>query len=97
MRRVPIEPPGGSGAPLGDPSNPAYSVAVSDKEAIDARATKAEHNKSARLYPLGTSLSELAPDAVSAGLLTPAQAMFPGLRHRAVGVDSWRHGSIVGR
>lgn len=51
MRRVPIEPPGGSGAALGDPSNPSYSVSVSDAEAITARAKKADDVDSKRLFP----------------------------------------------
>ncbi|KAF7195002.1 Mechanosensitive ion channel protein Msy1 [Pseudocercospora fuligena] len=87
MRRIPIEPPGGAGAPLGDPANPAYSVALSDTEAAAARAEKAKKVESGRLYPTGTNMSEFmgTPSAlggVGSSLLSPAMAMFPGLKQR---------------
>lgn len=96
-RRVPIDPPGGSGPALGDPSNPSYSVAVSDIDAISARSAKAEKTESSRLYPTGTSIVELVPEAISASvdLLTPAMAMFPGLRARHGPAEGARRPSAI--
>ncbi|KAI5358832.1 putative EF-hand domain, mechanosensitive ion channel MscS, LSM domain superfamily [Septoria linicola] len=93
IRRVPIEPPGGSGPALGDPSNPAYSVAVSDSEAVAARAAKAEKTEGTRLFPSGTSFAELVPATVGGGFLSPAQAMFPGLKQR----NAHKHDDVSGR
>ncbi|KAL2065215.1 hypothetical protein VTL71DRAFT_2884 [Oculimacula yallundae] len=60
MRKVPILGPGGGGAPLGDPSNPAYSVAVSDEIAVAAREKAAKDADAARLHPLSqTSASDV--------------------------------------
>lgn len=58
-RRIPLEPPGGSGAPLGDPSNPAYSVAVSDLEGVAARERKRVSVEAKRLVPLGGRYEDL--------------------------------------
>ena len=82
IRRVPIEPPGGSGAGLGDPANPSYSVSITDTEAAEARAAKAAKTEAAKLYPTGTSVAELVPATQGGGFLSPAQAMFPGLKQR---------------
>ena len=85
MRRIPIEPPGGAAAPLGDPANPSYSVAVSDLEAIDARAKKAAKVEESRLFPTGKGPTFL--EAISTGFQNPAQAMIAGISGR-------RNGSI---
>lgn len=82
MRRVPIAPPGGSGLPLGDPANPAYSVSVSDREAIDARKVHSDKHEASRLFPTGSSLAEMMPDAISSALRNPAQAMFSSMNGR---------------
>ncbi|PVH74771.1 hypothetical protein DL98DRAFT_575425 [Cadophora sp. DSE1049] len=58
MRKIPIFGPGGGGAPLGDPSNPSYNVAVSDEIAAAARDKAAKDADAARLYSL--SLRELS-------------------------------------
>jgi len=92
-RRIPIEPPGGAAPPLGDPANPAYSVAVSDMEAIVARSKQSTEAEAARLFPSGSStpgggLASLLPEAVSSGMQNPAQAMIAGLTGR-------RNGSLV--
>jgi hypothetical protein len=47
LKRVPINGPGGGGDPLGGPSNPTYSVAVTDEFAANARA-KSEESKAAK-------------------------------------------------
>ncbi|KAK3717388.1 hypothetical protein LTR37_005777 [Vermiconidia calcicola] len=86
MRRIPIEPPGGSAPALGDPANPAYSVAVSDQEALDARARKAAELEESRLFPKGTGSSFLG-EALSSAFQNPAQTMIAGITGR-------RNGSI---
>jgi hypothetical protein len=52
LQKIPIFGPGGSGAPLGDPSNPSYSVAVSDDVAAAARDRAAKDADAARMSPL---------------------------------------------
>lgn len=52
MRKVPINGPGGGGKPLGDPLNPAYSVAVSDAQAVETRNKFAKDADAARLHPV---------------------------------------------
>ncbi|KAL2159752.1 hypothetical protein VTH06DRAFT_1885 [Thermothelomyces fergusii] len=47
LKKVPIYGPGGGGDELGGPSNPSYSVAVTDEFAAQARA-KSEREKAAR-------------------------------------------------
>ncbi|KAL2167949.1 hypothetical protein VTG60DRAFT_588 [Thermothelomyces hinnuleus] len=47
LKRVPIYGPGGGGDALGGPSNPSYSVAVTDEFAAQARA-KSEQEKAAK-------------------------------------------------
>ncbi|KAK4508811.1 hypothetical protein PRZ48_002550 [Zasmidium cellare] len=58
-RRIPLGPPGGSAAPLGDPSNPAYSVAISDLEGVAARERKRVEVEGARLVPVGGRYEDL--------------------------------------
>ncbi|KAK6086795.1 mechanosensitive ion channel [Seiridium cupressi] len=51
LKKVPINGPGGGGEALGGPTNPTYSVTVSDREAAQAR-DKADQEKDAkRLVP----------------------------------------------
>ncbi|KAI1869039.1 hypothetical protein JX265_003045 [Neoarthrinium moseri] len=47
LKKVPIYAPGGGGEALGGPTNPSYSVTVSDQEAARARA-KADDDKDAK-------------------------------------------------
>nr|POE49006.1 hypothetical protein CFP56_32158 [Quercus suber] len=82
MRRVPIEPPGGAGPPLGDPANPSYNVSVSDRDATDARKVHADKHEAERLFPKGSGFADLLPDAISSGFRNPAQAMFSSMTGR---------------
>jgi hypothetical protein len=47
LKKIPINGPGGGGDPLGGPSNPTYSVAVTDEFAVSARE-KSEKEKEAK-------------------------------------------------
>ncbi len=58
LRKVPIFGPGGGGAPLGDPANPTYSVAVSDEMAATSRTKAAKDADTARLHPTNASVPE---------------------------------------
>jgi hypothetical protein len=60
MRKVPILGPGGGGAPLGDSSNPSYSVAISDAEATRSREKAAKDADAGRLYPLHVPVNKNA-------------------------------------
>ncbi|XXG97902.1 hypothetical protein Hte_004218 [Hypoxylon texense] len=51
LKRIPIYGPGGGGDPLGGPSNPTYSVAVSDAEAIAARDKAGQEKEGKRMVP----------------------------------------------
>ncbi|KAK4248565.1 Mechanosensitive ion channel-domain-containing protein [Corynascus novoguineensis] len=63
LKRVPINGPGGGGDALGGPANPAYSVAVTDDFAAEARA-KSEKEKAAK--KLANQSAEEAANADSA-------------------------------
>jgi hypothetical protein len=52
LRKVPIFAPGGGAAALEHPTNPSYSVAVSDEVAATAREQVAKDADAARLSPL---------------------------------------------
>ncbi|TVY83240.1 putative MscS family protein [Lachnellula suecica] len=60
LRKIPIFGPGGGAAPLGDPTNPSYSVAVSDDVAAAARDKAAKDADSARLNPTNPEKAHLA-------------------------------------
>ena len=51
LRKVPIYGPGGGADPLGAPTNPSYSVAVSDSLAAEARDKAAKDKENMRLVP----------------------------------------------
>ncbi|KAK5736639.1 hypothetical protein LTR17_007296 [Elasticomyces elasticus] len=87
-RRVPIEPPGGSAPALGDPANPAYSVAVSNQEAESFRSKHTTDTEAKRLFPVGRGLGMFMPDAVSSAMQSPAVAMMAGVMGR-------RNGSVT--
>lgn len=57
LRKVPIYAPGGGAEPLGGPSNPGYSVAISDELAAAARDKAAKAKEAKRLVP-STSASK---------------------------------------
>lgn len=54
LKKVPINAPGGGGEPLGGPTNPTYSVAVSDEIATAARDKVAKDKDDARMVPINT-------------------------------------------
>ncbi|KJZ75092.1 hypothetical protein HIM_05578 [Hirsutella minnesotensis 3608] len=54
LKKIPINGPGGGGETLGGPTNPSYSVAVSDQFAAAARAEAAKEKDESRLVPIGT-------------------------------------------
>ncbi|KAH7156104.1 Mechanosensitive ion channel-domain-containing protein [Dactylonectria macrodidyma] len=51
LKKVPINAPGGGGEPLGGPTNPTYSVAVSDEFASKSRGDAEKDKDAARLVP----------------------------------------------
>ncbi|KAI2616369.1 Mechanosensitive ion channel-domain-containing protein [Hypomontagnella submonticulosa] len=51
LKRVPIYAPGGGGEPLGGPSNPSYSVSVSDLDAAAARDKASKDKEDKRMVP----------------------------------------------
>lgn len=81
FRRIPIERPGGNWGP----ANPTYTCELTNQETVDWQRTKKEDVEKTKLYPSSTPLSELVPTTPEGGLLSPAQAMYPGLRQRSVG------------
>ena len=60
LRKIPTFAPGGGAAALGDPTNPSYSVAVSDEAAAAARDKAAKDADAARLSPLNQQNPETA-------------------------------------
>lgn len=86
MRRVPIEPPGGSAPALGELSNPHYNVTISDREAADARAQHAAEAETSRLFPnAGVSPFASMDESVSTAFERPAQTMIAGITGRKNG------------
>lgn len=51
MKKVPIYAPGGGGDALGGPSNPSYTVSVSDEVAAAAREKSAQEKDAQRMVP----------------------------------------------
>ncbi len=84
MRRIPIEPPGGSAPALGDPTNPAYSVAISDQEASSARAQHAVEIQESRLFPTGTGATFLG-ESITSAFQNPASTMIATITGRRAG------------
>lgn len=65
LRKVPIYGPGGGGEALGGPTNPGYSVSVSDAEAAEARAKAKDAKEEKRLVPTQSRIAdgaELGPE-----------------------------------
>lgn len=54
LKKVPIYAPGGGNEVLGGPTNPTYSVAVSDKEAAKSREDAKKKKEAARMVPTAT-------------------------------------------
>ncbi|KAI1452896.1 Mechanosensitive ion channel-domain-containing protein [Annulohypoxylon moriforme] len=55
LKRVPIYAPGGGGEPLGGPSNPSYSVAVTDSDASAARDKASKEKEGKRMVPTSSA------------------------------------------
>ena len=51
LRKIPIYAPGGGGEPLGGPTNPGYSVAITDELAAEARDKATKEKEAQRLVP----------------------------------------------
>ena len=66
MRRIPIYAPGGGGEVLGGPTNPSYSVAVSDEVAAAAREKAEKDKEAARMVPTDPKAGETAEDEMKA-------------------------------
>lgn len=69
LRKIPINGPGGGAAALGDPTNPAYSVTVTDDVAASARQKAVKDADAARLYP-NTTVGSIDPSK-TAGVASP--------------------------
>lgn len=83
LKRVPINPPGGAGAAIGFPSNPGYSVTVSDEWAAKARDDASAAADAARLVPAQKTEDKLPLSAISSGSSTGiGQGDIPGLSRR---------------
>jgi hypothetical protein len=81
LRRIPILGPGGGGAPLGDPSNPAYSVTIPDEVAAAAREKAAKDADAARLHPTISAQSKggIAQASPAANRAEPVSPMWDSL------------------
>ncbi|KAK4142808.1 Mechanosensitive ion channel-domain-containing protein [Dichotomopilus funicola] len=66
LRRVPINAPGGGGDALGGPANPAYSVAVTDEYAANARAESEKTKTAKKLANQSAEESATADEAAAA-------------------------------
>ncbi|KAG0648727.1 Mechanosensitive ion channel Msy1 [Hyphodiscus hymeniophilus] len=75
LRKVPIYGPGGGGEPLGGPTNPSYSVAVSDSLAAESRDKAAEAKEAKRLVPSMPAPKAPSGDFGPAGEEKAAEAM----------------------
>ncbi|OKL62448.1 hypothetical protein UA08_02571 [Talaromyces atroroseus] len=92
VRKVPILAPGGGGAALGDPSNPSYSVSITDDKAKEYRTQAAEKKEAARLVPTSQMIelqstmdSRAAMGAKSSGVETVANTNNGTLEQRRPG------------
>lgn len=93
LRKVPIDPPGGSDAALGSAGQPSWSVAVSASEAQERREAYLAEKESSRLYPskkeepAGGKSSGV--DYLGTGVHQENQAII-NLTARPVGSDPYR-------
>ena len=76
LRKVPIFGPGGGGAPLGDPANPAYNVSVPDVVADAARDKAAKEADAARPHPVNPPPVATSPENSEQGK-NPANEPLP--------------------
>jgi len=84
IRKVPIRGPGGGGPALGDPSNPSYSVSISDGLAKEYRDKAAAKREAARMVPI-EQLQDVASNSQGSEGAT------------ATGLDLGGDGSLVRR
>lgn len=80
LRKVPIYGPGGGGNPLGDPTNPSYSVTVTDEMAAAARATADKEKEEKRLVPTPKDYN-----VTDAGDVEKSGVLATGAEHAAMG------------
>jgi hypothetical protein len=96
LKRVPIYAPGGGGEALGGPSNPAYSVAVDDDYAVQARAKADEEKEKKRLMP--TNPVRSGSTASKHGATNAEQKAVENLNTRdpvADAVDDWGYDNTL--
>lgn len=65
LRKVPIYAPGGGGEPLGGPTNPGYTVAISDEWATTARDKASQVKEGKRLVPTPNPNSEKSTEGTT--------------------------------
>lgn len=75
LRKVPIYAPGGGGEPLGGPTNPGYSVAISDSWATEAREKAAAKKEDKRLVPSKPAAPKADSDLAAPSEEKAAEAM----------------------
>ncbi|KAI1353227.1 Mechanosensitive ion channel-domain-containing protein [Xylaria sp. FL0043] len=99
MKKVPINAPGGGGEALGGPTNPSYSVSVSDREAAAARDKAARDKDAARLVPVNSS--NAGSEATAAQGLNTVDPMAAAQEEWGYNRDdetlSDAHGQAIGR
>jgi hypothetical protein len=66
LRKVPIYGPGGGGEALGGPTNPGYSVAITDTLAAEARDKAKEAKEAKRLVPTAPKAEQVDNDKEAA-------------------------------
>ena len=81
LKKIPIYGPGGGYEALGGPTNPSYSVAVSDEVAAASRADAAKAKEAARMVP--TNPDQTAKEAAEA-----EQHAISELNTRAMALDT---------
>ncbi|KAI3341619.1 Mechanosensitive ion channel-domain-containing protein [Ustulina deusta] len=75
MKKVPINAPAGGKEALGGPTNPTYSVSVSDMEAAAAREKAAQDKDAARLVPNSQNAASEVTAAQELNTLDPMVAV----------------------
>ncbi|KAI1816643.1 serine/threonine protein kinase [Poronia punctata] len=79
LKKVPIYAPGGGSEALGGPTNPSYSVSVSDREAAAAREKAAQEKDAGRLVPQNSSTTtDENPAAKGFNTINPLSAAEAG-------------------
>ncbi|KAL1640834.1 hypothetical protein SLS58_006657 [Diplodia intermedia] len=100
IRKIPIDPPGGSDAALGSADQPTFSVSVSASEALERRQAYLDDKEKGRLYP---SKKEEPATATSSGVdflgteLHSENQAINTLTARPIGADPYRDGAFQDR